>query len=195
MRMWVLDAGALPSEEPSSQREAPALGALDALYRAHFADVWRVLRRLGLTPPALDDAVQDVFLVAHRRLPSFEGRSSAKTWLTGIAIRVAQDHRRRTRRKGGLESLPDELPDPMARDPMDRVAAAEAARFLDHFLDRLDQDKREVFVLAELEELSAPEIAALLEVRVNTVYSRLRVARERFEGAIARRRAREERER
>lgn len=174
--------------------EAPL--TVEALYDAHFDDVWRVLRRLGFRQPGIDDAVQDVFLVAHRRLPEFERRSSTRTWLIGIALRVAKDHRRTHARKGvALDPLPEELPDRSSASPLDAAEKAEAARFLDQFLESLDEEKREAFVLAELEQLTAPEIAELVGANVNTVYSRLRNARERFERAIARRRAEEERSR
>lgn len=169
--------------------------ALEALYDAHFEDVWRVLRRLGVREATLDDAVQDVFLVVHRRLADFERRSTTKTWIMGIAIRVAKDHRRLVARKGNLEPLPEELADTSSASALDLVQKAEAARFLDRFLETLDEDKREAFVLAELEQLSAREIAELSGANINTIYSRLRVARERFEEAIAGRRAEEERNR
>src|ERR1044071_899212 len=79
-----------------------------ALFREHCDFVWRVLRTLGVAPDALDDALQEVFLVVHRRLPEFEGRSALNTWIYAIAYRVAQSQRRRARR-ARLESLPDDM--------------------------------------------------------------------------------------
>jgi RNA polymerase sigma-70 factor (ECF subfamily) len=162
----------------------PAPPAFEAVYEELFDFVWRSLRRLGVTPAGIDDAVQDVFIVVHRRLPEFAGRSSLKTWVLGIALRVARDHQRSRRRKGDHEELDARIPD-AAPGPVESLARAEALRELDRILSTLDEDKRAVFVLAEIEELTAPEIAEALEINVNTVYSRLRAARRAFDAALA----------
>ena len=161
------------------------------VYNQHFAFVWRTVRRLGVAERALDDAVQDVFVVVHRRLGDFEGRSSLKSWIFGIARRVAKDHRRRASRKDRGEELHEGLADPSAQSPLESAAKAEAVQVLYRLLDTLDHDKREVFVLAELEQMTAPEIAAAISVNLNTVYSRLRAARRAFNQAVDRHRARE----
>lgn len=166
--------------------------SFEAIYEAHFDFVWRALRRLGVPDASTDDAVQDVFLVVHRKLADFEGRSTLKTWLFGIVLRVARDHRRHRQRKGQLEPLTAEIVDP-GSTPIDLASKREAWRILDRLLDTLDDDKREVFVLAEIEQLSVPEIAELLEQNLNTVYSRLRAARAAFEQALSRHHAREAR--
>jgi RNA polymerase sigma-70 factor, ECF subfamily len=159
--------------------------SFDAVYEAHFEFVWRTLRRLGVEASTVDDAVQDVFVVVHRRLRDFEGRSSLKTWLTAIAVRVAGDHRRLVRRKGGHEPLDAAIAD-ASPGPDEALAQAEAVRALDALLSELGEDKRAVFVLVELEGMSAPEIAEALGLCVNTVYSRLRAARRDFEAAVQR---------
>jgi RNA polymerase sigma-70 factor (ECF subfamily) len=162
-----------------------------SIYEENFDFVWRSLRRLGVQESNMDDAAQDVFVVVHRRLADFGGRSSVRTWLFGIALRVAGDHRRRLRRKGGLALLAEENVADLSRPgPFDTTARAEAVAVLDRVLDDMDEEKRAVFVLAELEEMTAPEIAEALEVNVNTVYSRLRAARSAFENAVARLHAR-----
>jgi RNA polymerase sigma-70 factor, ECF subfamily len=158
----------------------------DAVYDQHADFVWRSLRRLGVLEPSLDDALQDVFLVVHRRLHEFEPRSPLKAWLFAIVCRVARDHRRLIRRKGGLDELPAGLPD-RAPGPAEQLEKLEALRLVDAVLEELDDDKREVFILVEIEELSAPEIAEALDLNLNTVYSRLRAARREFERALARR--------
>src|SRR5512142_2005157 len=79
-------ADALPGEQ------AP-VPPFDRVYEEHFDLVWRALRRHGVRPPELDDAIQEVFVVVHDRLPTFEGRSTLRTWIYGIARRVARDHR------------------------------------------------------------------------------------------------------
>ncbi|WP_437676372.1 RNA polymerase sigma factor [Sorangium sp. So ce131] len=158
----------------------------DAVYDEHADFVWRNLRRLGVRDASLDDALQDVFLVVHRRLGEFEPRSSVKAWLFAIVCRVARDHRRLARRKGGGEELPAGVAD-RAPGPAEQLEQVEALKLVDALLAELDDDKRAVLVMAEIEELSAPEIAAALDVKLNTVYSRLRAARREFELALARR--------
>jgi len=175
-----------------------ALGAevsvptFDQVYRQHFDFVWRVVRRLGVAERAIEDAVQDVFIVVHRRLPEFEGRSSIKTWLYAIARRVAHDHRRRAGRKERADEPSAGLADERGRSPREGAAVAEAGRVLHALLAGLPPAQRDVFVLAELEQMTAPEIAAAVGANVNTVYSRLRLARAAFNQAVARHRARGE---
>jgi RNA polymerase sigma-70 factor (ECF subfamily) len=160
------------------------------VYDQQFAFVWRSLRRLGVPDRLLDDAAQDVFIVVHRRLGEFEGRASIKSWLFAIARRVAHDHRRRVGRKERTEELPDVIADPHTSTPAADAERNEARRVLHEILASLDDDKREVFVLAELEQMTVPEIADAIGANLNTVYSRLRAARLGFEQAVARRQAR-----
>ena len=174
----------------------PPVPPFPQLYEEYFTFVWTSARRLGVPAASIDDAVQEVFVVVHRRLGEFAGRSSVKTWLFAIVRNVAREARRLIRRKsphdapGALED-----PDALAGSPEDRPdRAAERAsenRVLHALLDKLDDDKREVFVLAELEGFAAPEIAEAIGINVNTVYSRLRHARQEFADAAARYRARE----
>lgn len=149
--------------------------------------MWRTLRRLGVEHAQLDDAVQDVFIVVHRRLPEFDGRS-LRGWLYAIAVRVASDHRR-GRAQQRAEPLPPTLVDPRP-DPAQTSELEESVRLLHQLLAELDEPKRTVFVLGELEELSVPEIAAALAENQNTVASRLRAARRGFDEAFRRHRAR-----
>jgi RNA polymerase sigma-70 factor (ECF subfamily) len=167
-----------------------AVPSLEAIYEEHFDFVWRSLKRLGIPSAQLDDAVQDVFVVVHRRLGEFEGRSSLKTWLFGIALRVASVHRR-TRARRPTEPLVEDPPDHAGRGAADALSeAAEAARLVQQLLDGMPEDRRAVFVLTELEEMTAKEISEALGVNLNTVYSRLRLARRDFDAALSRYRAR-----
>jgi RNA polymerase sigma-70 factor (ECF subfamily) len=136
----------------------------------------------------LDDAVQDVFVVVHKRLHDFEGRSSLKTWLFGIARRVVRDHRPVHWLAPTPEHLEETVP---ARidGPLESAEKSEAARQMQTLLNQLDDDKREAFVLVELEEMTVPEAAEALGANVNTVYSRVRAARRDLEEALLRRRA------
>jgi RNA polymerase sigma-70 factor (ECF subfamily) len=184
----------------------PAIGACECgdcrrtfaqIYEDHFAFAWRTARRLGTPDSNLDDVVQEIFMVVYRQLPKFEGRSSVKTWLFGIVRNVVRAHRRMLQAKhphslwAGVGADPDSLSDGSGSHPED-TTQAEAVRLVDRLLDALDDEKREVFVLAELEQSSAPEIARALGVPLNTVYSRLRLARQEFAAAAARHRARDD---
>jgi RNA polymerase sigma-70 factor (ECF subfamily) len=188
-------SGALPAVGPKLDVERPAQerAALDvaAVYEQHFDFVWRTARRLGVRGAQIDDVVQEVFVIVHRSAAGFEGRSKLRTWLFAITRRVARDHFRSARRKP-VELVGSEDPsDVTGRDPEAQVQALQGHRLLHALLDALDADKREVFVMVELEQMSMPEIAETLEINLNTAYARLRAARAAFEQALARHRARQ----
>ncbi len=172
------------------------LPSFAAVYESYFDFVWCSARRLGVPDASIDDAVQEVFVIVHRRLSEFEARSSMKTWLFGIVRNVSREARRSIRRKSphdarGALADPDLLTASPEEQP-DRMAERSAEnRILHDLLDRLDDDKREVFVLAELEQFTIPQIAEAVGCNVNTAYSRLRLARVTFAEAAARYRARE----
>ncbi len=153
------------------------------VYREHAAFVRRSLRHLDVGPAALDDVLHDVFMVVHRRLDDFDGRASIRAWLYGIARRVAMHHHRGGIRRDRRErAAPIPGPSPC---PEEAVAQREAARWVESFLASLVPEQRAAFVLCEIEGLAAPEVAAATGVKLNTVYSRLRLARRRFEQALA----------
>ena len=158
-----------------------AIPTFDEVYAAHFAFVWRILRTFGVADAALEDAAQDVFVVVHRRLAEFEGRAAITTWLFAIARRVAQAHRRKD--KDGRTDPLDEEP-AGATDTFAAFSRAQAAATVMAILDTIDEDKRIVFALVELEQLSVPEVARMLDINLNTAYSRLRLARHAFELAV-----------
>ena len=187
---------AVALDPPTARRSAARDTGVDerrlaAVYAEHHPFVFRSLLRLGVDEHRVDDAVHDTFMVVAKRLHEFEGRSSMRTWLFAIVMRVAQSVRRdaareRTRR----EKLREQ-----ADHALLPFEGADAARTLHRLLDRLDDDKRAVFVMAELEGMTAPEIAAVIGAKLPTVYSRLRLAREELERHVARARANEERRR
>lgn len=154
------------------------------VFRQHFDFVWRTIRSLGVPDAMVDDAVQEVFICVHRRLPDFERRSALKTWIYSIAYHTAQNFRRSARRRETSEL--DEQMASRQPGPSEYVAGAQAGRFVLEFLDQLSRERRDVFVLCVLEELSAPDVAAILQVKLNTVYSRLRLARADFRAALER---------
>lgn len=165
---------------------------LDEIYRQHFAFVWRSVKRLGVRDEALDDVVQEVFVIVHRRLGDFEGRSAIRTWLFGIALRTARDHRRSLARKGPDSAIDPDTLEAASLGPGETMEKAEAVRLLYAILDELDDERREMFVMAELEQMTMPDIATTLGINVNTAYARLRAARQAFEAALARHKARDE---
>ncbi len=167
--------------------ELPPTPDFAQVYETCFDHVWLTLRRLGVVERELDDATHNVFVVVHRRLSDFDTERAVKPWLSGIAYRVAADERRRARHR--REALGHPAMDLRAseRPGPERALAARQARSLVHqALETLDLGQRAVFVMAELDGSSGPEIAAALEVPLNTVYSRLRAARQRFAATVRR---------
>ena len=138
------------------------------VYREHHAFVWQTLRCLGVVDSALDDAVQDVFVVVYRRLAEFEGRAAIKTWLFEIVRRVASRYRTRAHRDAARTF---ELPELRGEDDLDAaVDRALAVELLRAFADTLDEDRLRVFVLSEFGQMRGREIAEELGVNLNTVY-------------------------
>jgi RNA polymerase sigma-70 factor (ECF subfamily) len=154
--------------------------------------VWRSLRRSAFRRATLADAAQDVFVVVHRRLDEFEGRSKMTTWLYGICLRVARDRKRlaHNRRRSDDDTPLEEAAD----ESVDVAADAErrqGLRLLETLLDALPLEQRAVFTLFEMEGLGGDAIAEMLEIPVGTVHSRLRLAREAFERNLKRLQARD----
>lgn len=182
----VLSRDSLPDRSAQEDHQS----FLDGQRIRHLVDrdgefVWRMLRRLGLSDADADDSAQEVFLIAARRIRELEPEKE-RSFLIGTAIRVASVWRRGEsrfrRRVDSAASVPlDPVPDPEQLAERYRLR-----RDLDSLLDQLDLDLRSVFVLAEIEELSAPEIADLLDLKLGTVASRLRRAREHFREAVKR---------
>ncbi|HYQ15124.1 MAG TPA: RNA polymerase sigma factor [Polyangiaceae bacterium] len=183
-----LDRRVGPQGAPADARSSAPVTQLTAVYEAHFRYVWRCLRSLGVYDAQLDDALQDVFVVVQRKLPEFDGGAQLRTWLYAIALRISRKYRERARREPtSLDAAPENQPELVlthsgegAALQNERLALARAA------LEALSDEQREVFVLARVEQMSAPEIASVIEIPLNTVYSRLRAARLAFEAEVAR---------
>lgn len=163
------------------------------IYDAHVDYLWRAALRMGLDQAAAEDVIQQVFVAAFRRLNNFEGRASLRTWLFRILLRHVRQHRRSLQRKSpyafGSSVDPDQLMAP-GDAPDVALARSEASRLVRSFLKELGEEKAEVFVLMEIERMTGPEVAKLLEAPVQTVYSRQRAAREQFETFVERIRGR-----
>jgi RNA polymerase sigma-70 factor, ECF subfamily len=165
---------------------------LGEVYRDHFRFVWRALRRLGVPEADTQDAAQDVFVVVHRKLSDFEGRSQMTTWLFSICLHVARNRRRKAqlRLEVSDEAVLERQADP-SPDGEDQLRRREGLALLDSILDEMDLDQRVVLSLFELEGMTGEEIASLLELPLGTVYSRLRLGREAFRELVARAQARD----
>jgi RNA polymerase sigma-70 factor (ECF subfamily) len=187
-----MSAPAAQLSSDSSLGQSPPVALLDAelraLYAAHAPLVWRTLRRLGVPEEQLEDGVQDVFLVVHRQQGKFEGRSTIKTWIVGIAVRVAKDYRRtEVRYTTRIERLAAHLTcsSDTSVNPCDATEQREASELLHALLARLPDEQREMLVLVELEELTVREASEALGIRVRTGQRRLRAAVEAMSSAVA----------
>jgi len=182
----VLSPASLPDPSTPAQPESPAPASLDvgALYRQHGADVARWAARLGGPAVDADDVVQEVFLVARRRLRrAFEEPGNVKTWLFRATQRVVMSHRRKARLRRLLATLPFDLAPvlPKARiTPLESIERGELVTRMHRLLDRLPERQRQVLILFEVEGLTTQEIAELTGTRVVTVRVWLHRARGRF---------------
>jgi RNA polymerase sigma-70 factor (ECF subfamily) len=167
--------------------EEDVCGPLDlrSLFECHYASIWRLLRRLGVPQAQLDDAAQEVFWVAARRLADIQpGREHP--FLYGVALRIASNMIRRSSplRCSDLEQFPhlvDQRP-----SPEEQLQQRQLRELLDDVLDCMPSDLRTAFVLHEIEGMEVRHVAELVEIPVGTASSRLRRAREEF-SAIAKR--------
>lgn len=160
--------------------------SFDAIYAQEFPFVWRSLRGLGVREGELDDAAQEVFVTVHRRLSTFRGDAALRGWLYGIVRNVAFKHRRRLARKPTTGETPATEPHQPGPSPLESAQDNQAAAFVQRFLAGLNDKKREIFILAVLEEMNIVEVAAALSIPLNTAYTRLRSARADFQKALAR---------
>jgi len=157
--------------------------SLDAIFREHAPFVWRALKRLGVHPADVDDVCQEVFVVAFRKIATFDETSSMRTWLYGIGIRVVSEYRRKAyrRREEITAVMPEESTPALQHEAIERRQAIE---LVDRALDQLDADKRAVFVLYELEEVPMAEVAKAVGCPLQTAYSRHRAARKIVEATL-----------
>lgn len=173
----------LPAEPRAN--DVPPVPNLREVFRAEAGFVLRVLRRLGVPDADLEDAGQDVFVIVHRKLATFDHRSSLRAWLFGIANRVALARRRlayfrHEQARGDLDPIAD------GAEQSDQSTRLDARALLVRALDKLDDDKRAAFVLYELEGFSMPEVSAAVGCPVQTAYSRVRVARQTVRAEVER---------
>lgn len=187
MRAFPFFQSSSVTEDSSASSRSDASGArLRRLLGEYFEFVWRTLRRLGLDDSEAEDATQEVFWVAARRLSLIQEQSE-RAYLFSTALRIAATHRRSRRRRAEVIQPSFDEQRSLAPDPEELQQQEEARALLGDILASMDLDLRAVFVLFELEELSGPVIAELLGIPVGTVNSRLRRARAVFRHAVRRR--------
>ena len=163
-------------------RHAASLDVAQA-FRQHHPFVWRSLACMGVDAALIDDAVQDVFLTAYRRRCDYDSRGSERRWLYGIARMIARNYRRKSaRRRTEALGIDATKTDEWSEH---RLARRQMVELVQRFIGELPDPQRDVFVLAHVHGLSAPEIGEILAVKVNTIYSRLRTARARFDQLVA----------
>jgi RNA polymerase sigma-70 factor, ECF subfamily len=187
--MTAMYATADPGAETDSASEIPtALPSFRSIYDDYFDFVWTCTRRLGVPVDAVDDVVQQVFVIVHARLWTLSRPASLRSWLYGVVRRTVSTYHRARRVRAARESAYpfDDHMSPMKPSPLELAVVSDEIRLLWRLLGTLDPPKREVFVLAELEEMTVPEIAEAIGLPLNTAYSRLRVARHEFNETFAR---------
>lgn len=189
---WLHSAGVVTTTDAESAATAAEL-SLEAIHERHVDFVWASLQRLGVRQPDLEDALQEVFMVVHAKLSTFDGTSRVTTWLFGICLRVASGQRRKAYRHreqtvANLEETAGAVTTPSAEAAL---LEREAQELLERVLDTLELDRRVVFVMFEIEGIACPEIATLLGIPLGTVYSRLAAARADFAKSAQRLRQRQ----
>lgn len=160
--------------------------AFRGIYDQNIRWVWHALRRFSVAEKDVLDAAQNVFLIVHRKLPEFEGRSQVRTWILQIVRRVASDYRRSAPVRREVATDGPEFDEHVEQRSSAEDAAAHTERVQQAraILDRLPESQRVVFIMYELEQMSGQEIAAELKVPLGTVRSRLRSARELFQQEV-----------
>jgi RNA polymerase sigma-70 factor (ECF subfamily) len=178
----------------SEPARAASLPSFRAVYDQYFDFVWSCARRLGVPQDAIDDVVQEIFIVVHARLPTVERPASLRSWLYSVVRRTVSTYHRARHARASRESAEATLDDnasPMQPSPLDLAVLGDEIQLLWRLLGELDGPKREVLVLAEIEEMTVPEIAEAIDIPLNTAYSRLRAARHEFNEAFSRHAARQ----
>lgn len=185
-----------PAQHPTDESPGAIPAGFDAVYESMVDYVWNVVCRMGVPASDAEDVVQEVFVTVYRRLGEFEGRAQLKTWVFTIAVHLVQHYFRTHARKPGDRASAkgteiQALVDQRDNGPANHVERRERYDALDWVLGQLDEGKRLVFVLAELEQLTLVEIGEIVGANPNTVATRLRAARQAFEKALARFQTRE----
>jgi RNA polymerase sigma-70 factor (ECF subfamily) len=185
----------LPGADDDPDSSTFPVPTLQNIYKEYFNFVWSSARHLGAASDAIDDVVQDVFIVIHHKLATLQRPESLRSWIYGIVRRTVSDYRRsrRTRDAAGARLGAEyKSSRPSQPSPLEMAERSAELELLEIVLSELDETKREVFVMVEVLEMTVPEVVQALEIPLNTAYSRLRLARQSFEDVLARHEARDE---
>lgn len=176
---------------PTHEETPPPVPSFDDVYAEHIDAVYRFASN-RVPSGSVDDVVQETFIIVHRRLASFAGRSTLRTWVLGIVRNVARDHLRSAHHRHTPEPLDEGI---VAGDPspQDMLERKQLVAVLDEAMRQMTDDQREAFLLVEIEQLTSREAAEILETNDNTVRTRVRAARAAFSAVVTRYRAREHR--
>jgi len=179
------------SVDPSQARREQAGGPFGVLrfeevYGEHFDFVWRAARGLGMGTGNVDDVVQEVFLIVHRKLHTLETPSALRSWLFGITRRVCKDHRRAMARRGPHVELDQQREIDPKRDPQAQLAGRQELLIVERYVEALDEENRALFFLTLLEGLPIADAARVLNLNANTTYSRVRQLRQELQELLTR---------
>jgi len=174
---------AIPPEPPEAPCDVPPF---HAIYRQYLDFVWSSARYLGAGTDILDDVVQDVFVVVHSKLPTLQRPEALRSWIYGIVRRTVSEYRRSRRTRDSIGARLGAAPKLIQTTPLEMAERNADLELVETVLAEVDQPKREVFVMVEFLEMTVPEVAQALDIPLNTGYSRLRLARQYFEEALAR---------
>lgn len=180
---------AIALAQPDASRPPGVVPEFAEIYELYFDFVWTSSRRLGVSREAIDDVVQEIFIVIHQRIHTLQQPDALRSWIYSVVRRtVSNYHRSRRVNNAATATLAADVDalEVSPLTPFELTQQSDQVRLLESLLAELAPPKREVFVLAEIEELSVPEIAEALEIPLNTAYSRLRAARQAFEAALVR---------
>jgi RNA polymerase sigma-70 factor (ECF subfamily) len=193
---WMLESTrnrvAVPNEDADSELSSSPFPSFENIYKHNFDFVWSSARYLGIDKDVVDDVVQDVFIVIHAKLATLQRPQALRSWIYGIVRRTASDYRRskRTRDAAGARFGAElKLTQPSQASPLEIAERNAELDLLEIVLAELDEPKREIFVMVEILEMTVPEVVRVLEIPLNTAYSRLRMARQSFEEALSRQEA------
>jgi RNA polymerase sigma-70 factor (ECF subfamily) len=170
--------------------EAAPLPPFHEVYKQYLDFVWSSAGHLGAGTDVIDDVVQDVFIVIHSKLATLQRPEALRSWIYGIVRRTVSDYRRSSRTRDAAGAKLGVEPKSTNPSPLDLAERNAELELLENVLAKLDEPKREIFVMVEVLEMTVPEVVQALEIPLNTAYSRLRAARQSFEEALPRYEAR-----
>jgi RNA polymerase sigma-70 factor (ECF subfamily) len=177
----------VPAIPPKATVDVPPF---HTIYKQYLDFVWSSAGHLGAGTDIIDDVVQDVFIVVHSKLASLQRPEALRSWIYGIVRRTVSDYRRSRRTRDAAGASLSAEPKSSRPSPLDVAERNAELELLETILAKLDEPKREVFVMVEILEMTVPEVVQALDVPLNTAYSRLRLARQDFEDALAKHEAR-----